>query len=134
MKKYSLLCTIFSAIVFFSFIGNTLHAQIRYKIPDEKPSENSMFADPKNKTSTTSQAIYEQGGQSDTYRLTESEKALDFLKKELASIKNELALVRSEVESLKSQKLNADTKNDVKSPPIATPSLEKRPSKIPTPY
>lgn len=103
------------------------YAQL-YFSEDPKTSEDSVFQDPSKKTSGSSQAIYDQGGQSKQFRITESEKGLDFVKKEIASLRLEVEMLKKEVESLKN-------KNEQKIEPIEVKQKTKeKPDKVPTPF
>jgi peptidoglycan hydrolase CwlO-like protein len=89
-------------------------------------STERIFGDPAKKTSESGQAIYDEGGQNAQYRMTEAEKGLDFVKKEITSLKLEIANLKNQVLELenKLKKSNSvNTINEYKPLNKATPKL-----------
>ncbi len=96
---------------------------------DTNPSTTEkVFGDPNKKTSDSSQAIYDQGGQNAQYRMTETERGLDFIKKEIANLKTEVATLKSQVQELQKNAKQAQSFESInnykpapKHPPKPTP-------------
>lgn len=86
-------------MVIFSLTGNLL-AQTNFVDPNPQ-NTNKIFGDTHKKTTDQSQAIYDEGGQNAQYRMTESEKALDFVKKEIVMLKAEIVTLKREIEEIK---------------------------------
>lgn len=110
----------------FSISGQIGFTQVVFKDPNEQ-STKKIFGDKSNRTTDNSQAIYEEGGENARYRITETEKGLNYVKNELANLKTEVSNLKLQIEELKKQ---APSSNKVNFEP--TPST--MPRKKPTPY
>lgn len=125
-----------SSIILLLFISNLL-AQNLYTDPNAANTER-VFSDPNKKTNDQSQAVYDEGGQNTFTRLTEAERALDFLKKEVASLKSEIASLKSKVESgiQNSNRTNSveEKSKSLQRPNVNYESSHVKPKSKPTPY
>lgn len=101
---------------------------VGFKDPNPGNTEK-IFGDPTKKTSSDSQAIYDEGGQSPQYRMTEAERGLDFIKKELKTLKEEVDMLKGKIEELQA---NAQKANSFKSINEYTPANRVAPK--PTPF
>lgn len=104
-----------------------LCAQV-YFSDEAKFQRDDAFKDPSKKTSESSQAVYDQGGQNKQFRITESEKGLDYVKKEITILRNEIENLKREIQELKIKSNNISYPLEVPRQPTPTAA------KVPTPF
>jgi hypothetical protein len=128
-----MLMRVTTKILILGLIISPLLAQNLFVDPNEATTKQ-LFNDPNKKTSDTSQAVYDEGGESTFNRITEAEKAIDFLKKEIASLKAEISALKSNMNevSKNTNKETSSTKANLPSVNYETPST--KPKSKPTPY
>lgn len=121
--------------LFLTVNGHIVLSQTLFKDANESTTQR-LFADPNKKTTDSSQAVYDEGGESNFNRLTETEKAIDFLKKEVANLKSELASLKVKVGDISQNRVNSE--NQLKTFPQNSISDETtrvtKPKSKPTPY
>ena len=131
MDLLKIIIKIVSGLGLLSFLSLSLSAQNLFKDPNEATTQK-IFADPNKKTTDTSQAVYDEGGESLFNRMTAAEKAIDFLKKEVASLKSEIVGLQSQLDGLNT-KNNSPSAQPTSSTIYYEPS-DTKPKTKPTPY